>query len=389
MTSTVINAFRGKDRASERERPVPMAGSTSIALNRLPTSSWDTYISSCDAVSQEQLWAFSQARWPSAQLEPIQFIERGQPVGGVLMMIMTLPLGLGQIATCKNAPVLQSETASDAPARHERMLQAITAEYADRRGMMISLSSRAMPAVANYAEKQQLALGFAPGKSLDFPDRYFVDLRLDDETRLKHFDQKWRYNLRKSFKQKLVFEVGQIDQLDDFDTLYQAMSDRKRFPDDSPYTSIRSFFSECQPGFAPRLFFVRKDGELVAGAIIFTLGNRAHYMYGATNEQALSLRAGYLLHWEIIRWLRTNTSARWYDLGGTDGFQGLHQFKKGMVGRAGFIVPTPPIMNFASRFRANLTGKLAYSAHGTLQSMRHRVRRWCHDLAAPDQDNGR
>ena len=39
---------------------------------------------------------------------------------------------------------------------------------------------------------------------------------------------------------------------------------------------------------------------------------------------------------------------RWYDLGGTDGFQGLHQFKKGMVGDAGVITPVPPVANYAA-----------------------------------------
>ena len=54
------------------------------------------------------------------------------------------------------------------------------------------------------------------------------------------------------------------------------------------------------------------------------------------------------MHWHIIRWLRDNTRATWYDLGGTDGFQGLHQFKKGMVGDAGVITPVPPVANYAA-----------------------------------------
>jgi lipid II:glycine glycyltransferase (peptidoglycan interpeptide bridge formation enzyme) len=83
----------------------------------------------------------------------------------------------------------------------------------------------------------------------------------------------------------------------------------------------------------PELFFVRKDGEIVAGAIVFKGGDRAVYLYGATLDKALPLRAGYFLHWHIARWLRDNTQAEWYDLGRDRRLSGLHQFKKGLVGQ--------------------------------------------------------
>ncbi len=78
-------------------------------------------------------------------------------------------------------------------------------------------------------------------------------------------------------------------------------------------------------------------------------------MFGATNDKALPLRAGYFLHWNIIRWLRDHTMAKWYDLGGTDGFHGLHQFKKGMVGSAGVIHPVPPVANYAGALVAPIS----------------------------------
>src|SRR5690606_26916095 len=78
----------------------------------------------------------------------------------------------------------------------------------------------------------------------------------------------------------------------------------------------------------------------------------------------------YFLHWHIIRWLRDNTRAQWYDLGGTDGSHGLHQFKSGMVGDAGYIHPLPPITNYAARMSARLAGEAAYGARGALNRVR-------------------
>ena len=117
---------------------------------------------------------------------------------------------------------------------------------------------------------------------------------------------------------------------------------------------------------------MRHEGEVVAGAIIFKAGDRAVYLYGATNDKALPLRAGYFMHWHIIRWLRDNTPAHWYDLGGTDGFQGLHQFKKGMVGDAGVITPVPPVANYAAYRLPSLLGDAAPSPRATACSRRAR-----------------
>ena len=107
---------------------------------------------------------------------------------------------------------------------------------------------------------------------------------------------------------------------------------------------------------------MRKNGEVVAGAVIFTAGRTAAYLYGATNDDALPLRAGYFMQWNIIRWLRDNTRAEFYDLGGTDGFQGLHQFKKGLVGTEGLITPVPPICNY--RLQSSGAGARHCRLHG-------------------------
>ena len=128
---------------------------------------------------------------------------------------------------------------------------------------------------------------------------------------------------------------------------------------------------------------MRREGRAIAGAIIFKGGDRAVYLYGATLDEALPLRAGYFLHWHLIRWLRDNSSARWYDLGGTDGFLGLHQFKKGMVGSAGRITPVPRVMNYADRPLAYLTGSGALWAREGLHEVLRRLNRLRKDRAQP------
>ncbi len=162
------------------------------------------------------------------------------------------------------------------------------------------------------------------------------------------------------------------------------MVDRKKFPDHSAYDTVADLMAMPDPLLRPELFFVRHDGAIVAGAVIFKAGDRAVYLYGATSDAALELRAGYFLHWHVIRWLRDNTRATWYDLGGTDGFQGLHQFKKGMVGDRGVIQPVPPVANFAARWWPRLLGEGAFAARDLLHHVKRHIDRLRPDRANPD-----
>jgi CelD/BcsL family acetyltransferase involved in cellulose biosynthesis len=130
---------------------------------------------------------------------------------------------------------------------------------------------------------------------------------------------------------------------------------------------------------------VRNEGEVVGGAVVFKAGARAVYLYGATTPEALKLRAGYFLHWNVIRWLRDNTGARWYDLGGTDGFHGLHQFKKGMAGSAGVVSPIPRVAYFAARNMPFTIGRAAFAARDALHHLLRFVDRLRPDRAKPDQ----
>lgn len=355
-----------------------------LRARALAGAEWDAAVADFDTICQEQLHAFAKGRWPGVSLEPRLFEHHGRVVGGALMMVQKLPLGLARIAICKWGPMLADMEGEDAAALHAGMVEALIAEYADARGMMLSILPHAAPGPINEAYLALRRRGFRRGSMLAYPDRYLVDLRLGDAEQRRSFQQGWRRQLNKAEKAGLRFEHAGAERLGDFQALYEAMTDRKQFPDYSAYETLDELMA-LAPALRPELFFVHHDGEPVAGALIFKAGGRAVYLYGATNDRALGLRAGYFLHWHIIRWLRDHTRARWYDLGGTDGFQGLHQFKKGMVGSAGVIRPVPPVVNYASRPLAYLLGAGAFAARDALLRAKARLDRFNPGKARPDQ----
>lgn len=346
---------------------------------------WDAAVADFDEACQEQLHAFAATRWPDTLQEPVLFRQDGELVGGTLMMIQPLPLRLGAIAVSKWGPMLKQAGRADAEAIHAGMVERLIADYARARGMMLSVLPRAALETGNRRYQYLVERGFRRGSELLYPSRYIVNLRLDDAGLRKSFAQKWRYHLNKSEKEGLAFEHGDISRMDEFHALYRAMTDRKQFSDHSAYDTVDALMTMEPASLRPELFFVRHESGIVAGAIIFTAGDRAVYLYGATNDRALPLRAGYFLHWHIIRWLRDNTRANWYDLGGTDGYQGLHQFKKGMVGEAGVIRPVPPVANYAENPLAFLAGEGAFAARDTYHRLQRAIHAWRNPKARPDQ----
>ncbi|VAW20085.1 hypothetical protein MNBD_ALPHA12-1921 [hydrothermal vent metagenome] len=347
---------------------------------------WDKSVAGFDGVAQEQLYVFAKSRWPAVKCEPNLFYQNGKIVGGVLVMIQPLPFNLASLAVAKWGPVMADNQRADGEKIYALMIETLIAHYADNRAMMLSVLPRASIGKQNPALKYLRSRGFCSGSTLMFPNRYIVNLSLSEQEQRQSFAQKWRYHLNKSLKQGLSFERAPASRIDQFKALYDAMSERKKFADHSAYATIGDLMAVEEEKLRPELFFVLKGKEIVAGAIVFSAGDTAVYLYGATNSKALPLRAGYFLQYNIIRWLSENTRARWYDLGGTDGFQGLHQFKKGMVGKRGHISPVPPVMNYASHLRAQIFGSLAYWARERVQNLRHLVERARADMATPDQE---
>lgn len=361
------------------------AARTPLAMRSVAPADWDAAIAGFDGVCQEQLHVFAANRWPGVIEEPLLFVAGDEVAGGCLVMVQRLPLGLGAIAVVKWAPMLRRSGTPDALSRYAEMIEALVAEYAVRRRMMLSILPRAAIAPDDPEYRHLLRRGFRRGASLLFPNRYIVDLRLSDAEQRHSLGQKWRYHLGKAERAGLSFEVAGPERLGAFEALYAQMAERKKFPDHSAWETVPALLAMPEASLRPRLFLVRHAGEVVAGAIVFAAGERAVYLYGATSAKALALRAGYFLQWHVVGWLRDNTGARWYDLGGTDGFHGLHQFKKGLVGERGVITPVPPVANYAAHWWPLLLGETAFAGREVLHAVARHIDRLRPDRARPDQ----
>ena len=130
-------------------------------------------------------------------------------------------------------------------------------------------------------------------------------------------------------------------------------------------------------GVLPMVVMVRHEGRDTASAVIDTSGERGVYLYGATDGRALPLKAGYALHWWIAEHLCALPQIKWYDLGGSDGDKGLHQFKKGFVGKQGVIQVTPADHHASATLRGLFAGNMIFAlrnAKRVFENLSHGLR---------------
>lgn len=346
---------------------------------------WDRLLAPFLDVVHEQSEIFNSQRWEVDSLERLGFYRDGQLVAAALVMLKPLPfLGSG-LAVTKWGPLWRREGYQPDPTILKQALELLIDIYAKQRGFVFSVFPHADPDYAAIEEQIYQQCGFEAGESLTSPNRYFVNCQSSLEEAHASLLQKWRYNLKKARKNDFQIHQFKGDKgYRAFMPLYEAMLRRKDFHDSSAIGTLEKLSNASTDFLQPNYFLVEKDGEAVAGGVIDISGDRAIYLYGATSDQALPLRAGYALHWAVLEHLIEDPVVCWYDLGGADEESPLHQFKRGFVGRSGEIAITPPYYHYADSLKARLIckslyfirrhkGALQYNLHGLKHSLMERL----------------
>ncbi len=307
-------------------------------VDTLDGGTWDRMLQAFADARYEQTAAWAEPLWGASRLSRLLVTRAGMPVAAVQMVLLKLPVLDRGLAYAKFGPVWRLAGGMPDPAVLDFTLRAVKQEYADKRKLLVSMLP---PPDADAAGPVTMGLarhGFRRRRPYGDACRYLVDLSLNPDEQRASLDQRWRYNLRKAEAHGLAVRREQGEPaLAEFMAIYRRMIARKAFADRSGIATLPDLIDRLPPRCRPELVFARHDDRVVAAAAIGRIGDTATYLWGATSEQGLELRAGYVLHWWIVDHLST-AGARWYDLGGDVGEQGLRQFKKGLVGKRGTIL---------------------------------------------------
>lgn len=339
---------------------------------------WDKIAVEFRDVIHEQTECFNALRWQPDRVQRVAFYRDGVLVSGAVVLIIRFPVVGSGVAVVKWGPLWRKRGRNEDVA----VLLATVAElrriYAEQEGLFLSFFPRADAEISTAEVSALKACGFREGEALDDPDRYFVNTGTSSAELRSSLAQKWRYNLKKAEQNGLTSRfVEGADGLGIFTKLYNEMLERKAFHDTSAIGTLPGLMAANEQRLRPLIIVVDdREGNPVAGAVVDASGERAVYLYGATNGQALPLKAGYVMHWTIAEHLIEDPNSRWYDLGGADTDSNLHQFKKGLVGKAGVINETPCYYHYGATIKSRTLGHLLYFARRN----KGRLARKLHDL---------
>lgn len=340
MSSTLVAAAAVLDSSSGRSS-LGLAGARrptySVNIDNVPDHLWDNIASEFADINPEQTACFAGHHWKGRDSH-ILLRHEGKPVAGARVAILKLPLMGRGLAFLRFGPFWRREDSEASPEIYRAMIEALVEEYCVSRGHCLTILPSPHPRHHALECGWLRDSGFLQRRKFEDPERYVVNIALDDKAQLQSIAQKWRYNLRKALANPIEVRLARDPaETETFQDLYVAMMERKQFASTTPVHLTGQLIAGLPDKLKPKLVVAYHEDKLVAGAVIGTFGDSAHYIFGASSAEALPLKAGYALHWWIYQWLHAR-GFQWYDLGGASHEPGLRQFKKGFVGKSGQIV---------------------------------------------------
>lgn len=299
--------------------------------------------------------------------------EDGSLVAGAQLLYRRLPGGLGCLAYVPRGPLLDWDDAATVTALKAALAAAARARHA------VALTVE--PDLPDGPRYRQLlaAQGFVPSPLGSIQPRrtLVVDISGDEETILAAMISKTRYNVGLAMRKGVTVRPATASDLPAFHRLMAVTAARDGFAVHSPAYYERAFYL-----FVPRdwaqLLLAEVAGEAVAALMVFALGRRAWYFYGASGDEHRNKMPTYLLQWEAMRWARSRGCSE-YDLWGvpdedeetlesgftqrSDGLWGVYRFKRGFGGQlrrtvGAWDLPLRPLLyrayTWAARRRAVL-----------------------------------
>lgn len=333
---------------------------------------WDELVISRGGhLLQSWTWGEFKSRfgWEPARLAV--WDKRGKEVkGAAQVLIRELPLG--KMAYVPKGPVAEPED----EVTWKRLLAMLRGWGRERGASFLKIEPdlEAQSPLRELFEKE----GFRVSDHAIQPSSTIV-VGLDDDLDeiLMKMKSKTRYNIRLAGRKGVTVREGNKADVSLFYRLLEETAKRDRFG-----VHEEEYYREAWRIFAPqervKLLLAYYGEELLGGLMVFALGSRAWYLYGASSNRHRNRMPNHLLQWEAMCWAKERGCSS-YDLWGIPdeagsgdedmeavlkkgGLWGVYRFKRGFGGQvlrhspAHDYVYSPLVYWLATRLYPRLRG---------------------------------
>jgi len=303
---------------------------------------WDAFVEARGGhILQTAAWGAHKRRFGWSD-RLVALARDGQIAAGALLLVRRLPLRLGALAYVPRGPLVDWDD--------EAAVQALVAALDSAARKQGAVALKLEPDVPDISAMQSrlLALGFRPSAHAIQPPRTIViDITGSEQDILARMNQGTRRKVRTPERKDVNVREGGPADLASFNAMMQTTGARNTFGVHSP-----EYFNTAYELFAPHnqvvLLMASHAGRDIAGIMVFAVGRRAWYLYGASSDEERSRMPTYGLQWAAIQWARARGCTE-YDLWGipdtdeadleahfesrSDGLWGVYGFKRGFGGQ--------------------------------------------------------
>jgi hypothetical protein len=345
-------------------------GDLHIQIDNLSDADWHTALSNFSDIHYEQSALFGSGQRGETDSHLLA-TQNGEPVFGARVGIYMLPVINRGLALVRFGPFWRHAGEPLDRERYKAAIQALIDEYCTRRKLYLIVRPRAHPDIYPIEAEILTEMGLQPKETTEL-SRYIVDSSLSEDEQRKSFGQQWRRNLKTALANNLEIRIGgNPEDVATFQAVYADMVERKHliYPG-VKFVDLMPQLTSLPQQMQMRVALAYHEGKPVAGLAFAVNGDIAYYVFGATNDHATELKAGYALQWSVLCWLREHSNIKWYELGGP-GDAGIKQFKKGLAGKRGMLLEVQDF-HYCSDPLARGVVKLLFAA----RSARNAVERW-------------
>lgn len=294
---------------------------------------WDSLLVEFDDANIYQTWNYAKIVQNEKLVHHLAIYKHDDLIGIAQVRIKTLPLFQRGIAYIFSGPLWRRKDRGNPVENFYAVLDILKNEYVSNKKLVL----RIRPFIFSD-EIGELGLDH---ESLIHSNFYSITktynsllLNLNDDLDVinKNLKPRWRNYLNQSSKNGLQITAGYNSELfQAFIQIYNQMMARKNFTEYVSPEKLAKLNDLLDERLKLKIFIAYKDNLPVAGLVGTAVGHTGIYLVGATNDPGLELRGSYLLHWEMIKWMKSSGCLR-YDLGGINKERnpGGYKFKSGI-----------------------------------------------------------
>jgi lipid II:glycine glycyltransferase (peptidoglycan interpeptide bridge formation enzyme) len=353
-----------------------------VEIDKINPDEWHRELTHFSDASIYQTWSYGEVRWGKNSLSHIVVFYNNEVVGLAQLAIKKIPFLSCGIAYVPWGPVWKRNDRTPDAKTLETLLSGLHQEYVRKRKLLLRLAPSQWDMDSNDIVGIYSASGFKHVTGV-LPYRTLVlDIKPTIDDLRANLRANWRNHLRAAEKRPLNIVRGCDEKLFlTFMHIYDDMRKRKGFVSNIDLSDFLATQQSLPPSLKMKIMVCYVDKVPVAAVVCAVVGTSAIYILGATTADGLRSNGAYLLHWNMIKWLKI-LGVEFYDLGGIDpdNNHSVYDFKKGLAGKRGLDI------KFIGQFEAcdSVTSSFAVRAADSCKRLRHSLRRRRHNQV-PEQ----